>query len=95
MHKLKNKLFVILFALGLSSCGSIKKFPDVDFCSAVKEGDKNYAYCVSYYPESNREYEVPADEVFSKKYFMVSPKHYQMIRKYVAYLQAEAEKRCK
>lgn len=88
----------ILFALVvLSGCNSIRKFPDVDLCSAVKNGSlsQSYAYCVSYDPNSNREYRKPAEAVFKERYIMISADHFGQVKKHVEYLKKQAEKRCK
>lgn len=95
MQKLGKLLLGISFAVvTLSSCASLKPFPDVDYCSGI-DAEEDYAYCISYYEESNREYQVPSAEVFRRGYIMVSPKHYGEIRKYILYLQKQAEERCK
>lgn len=95
MQKLKKTLFAISFALAISSCNTLRKFPEkVDLCSAVK-GNPNYVFCVSYYSNSNREYRLSQQEIFDRRYIMVSPEHYGEIRKYVEYLKGEASRRCK
>ncbi len=92
MSMRKKLLLGTLFAL--ASCNSIRKAPDVDFCSAIP-GDPSYAFCVSYYPESNREYEITQQQIFRGKYIMLSPKHFGELQGYVEYLRKQAESRCK
>lgn len=92
-----SKILFVALALVLTSCNSLKKPPDVDLCSLVWNGtlEASYGYCISYYQESNREYRIPAAELFQKKYIAISPDHYQQELKYIDYLTFQARKRCR
>lgn len=88
------RLKPLFAALALSGCGTVKPFPDVDYCTGIA-GTPDYAYCVSYYEKSNREYRLTNKEVFTKNMIMVTPEAYGAIEKYIGYLTQEASKRCK
>lgn len=93
--KKKNLLNGLFAAVALTSCGSVKPFPDVDVCTAISGTNSNYAYCISYLEKSNREYRITESKIFEENYIMISPDHYAEIKKYVEYLKKESEKRCK
>lgn len=86
-----------LFVVALSACGArgIKPLPDIDWCAGIKDGDTRYAYCVSVYESSNREYRRTPNQVIDQGYIMISPKHYAELQKYMEYLEVQAKRRCK
>ena len=95
VYTLLMRIFICLSILAaLASCNSLRKFPDVDLCTAIA-GDPSYGYCISYYAASNRDYEITQAQIFRGKYIMISPKHFGEIQNYVEYLKKQAETRCR
>ncbi len=72
-----------LAVLSLSSCKP--KTPDIDFCGLIFDEslEKSFGYCLSWLPESAREYDKPAQELFQESYVCVSTPHYADLINYV------------
>jgi chromosome segregation ATPase len=94
---LKSKKLLSASFIVLGSCRNLKPYPDVDTGTLIFRQDieHSYGYFLSDKEESNREYRIPAEQLFRDKYICTSPEHYGERVRYIEYLKRQAQKRCK
>ncbi len=94
---MRHAILLMLLGLVVSGCeGSLPRAPDVDFCFGIHTGrlESAYAFCRGWLTPG-RERRVPAAEVFSSKYFMMSVGDYERIINYTRALESVARERCR
>lgn len=97
---LKNLLKVFVVGVLLNSCGKIQSeypAPDIDLGVMIWTGDlqSSKGYFEPLFYESRDAYEVQLSELAKRRYFLMSPKHYGELQKYIETLEMVAKERCK